>query len=191
MTNKYTSRPPEVRCAVRTRGVSRSRGGGLPRDRGPSSRVELSLSDRGVTIGTGALAYLSTMQRVGVRTEQRKERRGGEKERGGERKTKRERTRNGNSGKSDLLVGREKAHTIRNANHRGFRRRRASVRRRKGGDGRRLTQRASSTLLLLLPVTCTSRVCLPASRSGSYLHSADEAATVLRNLSRKEISRET
>lgn len=29
-----------------------------------------------------------------------------------------------------------------------------------------------------LPVTCTSRVCLPASRSGSYLHSADEAATV-------------
>ncbi|XP_014607308.1 PREDICTED: zinc finger protein ush [Polistes canadensis] len=30
-----------------------------------------------------------------------------------------------------------------------------------------------------LPVTCTSRVCLPASRSGSYLHSADEAATVV------------
>lgn len=39
---------------------------------------------------------------------------------------------------------------------------------------------AEDSLSRALPVTCTSRVCLPASRSGSYLHSADEAATVLR-----------
>lgn len=45
----------------------------------------------------------------------------------------------------------------------------------RGRRGRRLTQRAS---LAILPVTCTSRVCLPASRSASYLHSTDEAATV-------------
>lgn len=36
--------------------------------------------------------------------------------------------------------------------------------------------------LPVMPVTCTSRVCLPASRSGSYLHSADEVATVPRRL---------
>lgn len=41
---------------------------------------------------------------------------------------------------------------------------------------------AEDSLSRALPVTCTSRVCLPASRSGSYLHSADEAATVPRRL---------
>lgn len=48
------------------------------------------------------------------------------------------------------------------------------------GRGRKGEGKVEDSLTeLLLPVTCTSRVCLPASRSGSYLHSADEAATVL------------
>jgi len=52
----------------------------------------------------------------------------------------------------------------------------------KTGKGRKGGQKTHSAwaTLLLLPVTCTSRVCLPASRSGSHLHSADEAATGLR-----------
>lgn len=51
-----------------------------------------------------------------------------------------------------------------------------------GKDEERAEGAEDSLSRASLPVTCTSRVCLPASRSGSYLHSADEAATVLRRL---------
>lgn len=53
---------------------------------------------------------------------------------------------------------------------------------REGGDEEKAEGAEDSLSRAPLPVTCTSRVCLPASRSGSYLHSADEAATVLRRL---------
>lgn len=52
------------------------------------------------------------------------------------------------------------------------------TRRRNKTKKKKKKQRGLTQASLALPVTCTSRVCLPASRSGSYLHSADEAATV-------------
>lgn len=55
----------------------------------------------------------------------------------------------------------------------------------RGGDEERAEgteDLLSRVPLPVMPVTCTSRVCLPASRSGSYLHSADEVATVPRRL---------
>lgn len=88
------------------------------------------------------------------------------------------------NGRAIDLVGREKAHDLQCESVGRF------PGAEDGGGGgdekrvegtRRLTQ-PCPVPLPVMPVTCTSRVCLPASRSGSYLHSADEAATVLRVL---------
>jgi hypothetical protein len=73
-----------------------------------SSRVELSLSGRGVTIGSGALAYLHDAACKGC------ERDGGtgeKTEKGEEEERQSERTRNSiRTASRYLFVGREKAH---------------------------------------------------------------------------------
>lgn len=128
----------------------------LPKEE--ASRVELSLNGRVVTIGTSAtLAYLHDAACKGCERGVRAKKRG--------RKTKQMDT----EPYMRDLMGREKARTIRNANRQG----------RGRGEKSSETGKGGAEDSLLLPVTCTSYVCLPASRSGLYLHSADEAATVL------------